>query len=450
MAMEHIKDVEQVELGDVRDDPSWATEDSRIEAFRAMLRQGKRFGTPTVRRVWHEDTSFHYEIIDGFHRIRALIAEDYESYPMTVNECDERTADFDRIQASLDKPDPILVARAEVALRQRFLRDMMAVLEGQTFYERALHTDGTVIAVKRQDALPNDPGQALVVLVEHTVARALLSQRSGIKMTMEMWEKRFDRWVAEICEWLHVKPTWLRQAVNAPTFLGLGENQEGALGAEVLAVAFSIPDRELRGLVIAKLRNENWRASARPKDELGSSFKQARWVEEALVWVGASEGRLYSTSERRQRSRQETFSMLSHLSLSAIHAAMEDEKRIEAEALERKQKEVRRRQRDEAEQDAIEPETDKPTNTIPGHQEDPEQSSSIFAYASPGFVGQSGQQRKPDHMNPAADWRALTIQAGEYFLGRLAALQETNEGKVPPEVVDLCVRIAEAVRPYIL
>lgn len=446
MAMEHIKDVEQVELGDVRDDSSWVTEESRVEAFRVMLRQGKRFGTPTVRRVWHEDASFHYEIIDGFHRIRALIAEGVESYPMTVTECDERTADFDRIQASLDKPDPILVARAEVALRQRFLRDMMTVLEGQTFYERALHTDGTVIAVKRQEPLPDDPGQALAVLVEHTVARALLSQRQGVKVTMEMWEKRFDRWVAEICEWLRVKPTWLRQIVNVPTFLGLGDNQEGALGAEVLAVAFSIPDRELRGLVIAKLRRENWRASAQSKNEFHSPFKQARWVEEALVWAGASEGRLYSTNERRQRSRHETFSLLSRLSLSGIHAALENEKRAEAEALDREQEKVHRQRETPPEQDGTGLGSDESTLLGSGPLVEQEKVSSIFAYASPRFTRQPEQQHK---LAAAPDLQALTMQAGEYFLLRLAALHEVNGGDMPPEIAGLCARIAEAIRPHI-
>src|SRR5579871_443682 len=97
--------VEAVQLEEIRD-LDWPTDRELVASFRKTLQHGGQFALIQVNRLWQEDATWHYEVIDGFHRYEAAKAEHQEALLCQVLEVDERTARYARIQACLGKPLP--------------------------------------------------------------------------------------------------------------------------------------------------------------------------------------------------------------------------------------------------------------------------------------------------------------------------------------------------------
>lgn len=308
MAIEYEQNIELVELVDVQDDESWATDKNKVAGFQAVLQQGKRFPTLLLRRVWHEDASYHYEIIDGFHRFRALVAEGVKSYPAMIVECDDRTADYDRIQASLDKPDPILHQRAEQAIRQRFIKDMAAEVTGKTLYERTLDEDGHVIPMERTEPLPDDPFLVLQVLFEHFAAQTSKYKpddpfmwRGEIIQHLSTWEQHIGKWMEEISKWLGKSVGWLHQQVD----ISFWRQHGGVWGDLVSFVYYAVPDKEIRTLILGRMKMEG--------------FPRPEPLTEILCYLGVVKITLSGTQYVRvQRTRREIVGLLASHTLEEL------------------------------------------------------------------------------------------------------------------------------------
>jgi hypothetical protein len=87
MAAEYATDIHVVELADVRDIDSWVTDEAKVEAFVHHLQKGKSFASPVLRDLSESDDDPCYEIIDGFHRFRALQRVGIERHPATIVTC---------------------------------------------------------------------------------------------------------------------------------------------------------------------------------------------------------------------------------------------------------------------------------------------------------------------------------------------------------------------------
>src|SRR5690349_20715634 len=59
--------IETVQLPEIHD-LEWPTDPALVTSYRKTLQQGGHFSPIRLNRVWLEDATWRYQIIDGFHR----------------------------------------------------------------------------------------------------------------------------------------------------------------------------------------------------------------------------------------------------------------------------------------------------------------------------------------------------------------------------------------------
>jgi hypothetical protein len=120
---------------------------------------------------------------------------------------------YARIATSLGKPNELFRQRAERALREGFVRDVAAHLEGATIYQRGVAEDGAPRPTPRREPLPADPLLALgKILWVHFAAKPAVT---------EDWERYVLTWLDDIAQRLGKTPAWLRE--EAPLAQALGD-----------------------------------------------------------------------------------------------------------------------------------------------------------------------------------------------------------------------------------
>ncbi|SRR5579871_2591592 len=222
--------VEAVQLEEIRD-LDWPTDRELVASFRKTLQHGGQFALIQVNRLWQEDATWHYEVIDGFHRYEAAKAEHQEALLCQVLEVDERTARYARIQACLGKPSAITGARALRELRHAFVADMQALIGNpDVLFEPVLGEDGQVQARRRSAPLPEDPYQALEVLTDHLLATRTAYPQYIVRDTWQRsilrtpfgrrtgWEQALNEWMAELGERFGHSASWLLNALHMQLF----------------------------------------------------------------------------------------------------------------------------------------------------------------------------------------------------------------------------------------
>lgn len=290
--------IETVQVEEIRD-LDWPTDRGLVASFRKTLQHGGQFAPIQVNRLWQEDATWHYEVIDGFHRYEAAKAEQVTALLCQVIEVDERTARYARIQACLGKPSAVTGERALLELRHAFVADMQALIGNpDVLFEPVLGEDGQVQARRRNATLPEDPYHALEVLTDHLLAtRAAYPkyvvrdvwQRSILRTPFGRrtgWEQALNEWMAELGERFGHDAAWLLNALHMQLFdefLGPREwyDRRGqppfTYQKEYLQFAlrlWRIPDVDLRAWFRRQLdlhaRDRHWLAKVQDLLELNS------------------------------------------------------------------------------------------------------------------------------------------------------------------------------------
>ena len=134
-----------VDLANIRKDPSWPTDPLLVTSFRASIQRGEPpLLDLSLNRIQLADGTTELEVIDGMHRLEALRLEGVAQHSAKVREYSLQDAFYARIATSLGKPNELFRQRAERALREGFIQDVAAHLEGATVYQRGLGEDGTI------------------------------------------------------------------------------------------------------------------------------------------------------------------------------------------------------------------------------------------------------------------------------------------------------------------
>ena len=237
-----------VDLASIVQDPSWPIDPSLVLSFRASISRGEPpLLDLSLNRVHRSDGSVGLEIIDGMHRLEALRQEGVAEYSAKVREYASQDAFYARIATSIGKPNDLFRQRAEQALREGFIRDLAAHLEGATLYQRGLAEDGTILPLPRREPLSTDPLLALgTILWIHFAAKPELT---------EEWERYVITWLDDMARRLGKTPEWLRDEILDITAL-VGEEVPGKRSAERARLLLAIPDDGILRLVLARLKRE--------------------------------------------------------------------------------------------------------------------------------------------------------------------------------------------------
>lgn len=202
-------------------DLAWPTDAHLVDSFRRTLQQEVDFAPIQVNRLWHPDATWHYEIIDGFHRFEAAKAEGRTSLYCQVVELKERPARYARIHACIGKPSHVTNERALQELRRAFVEDLRAALgHPEHLFEPILGEDGQLHARPRTASLPEEPLQALEALADHLLATTVTGQMppdpSGQRVVSRTpfglrtgWEALLTEWLADLGKRFGEDTTWL-------------------------------------------------------------------------------------------------------------------------------------------------------------------------------------------------------------------------------------------------
>jgi hypothetical protein len=260
--------IETVSLEEIRD-LGWPTDHHLVWSFRKTLQRGAHFSPIQLNRIWQEDATWQYEIIDGFHRYEAAKAERITVLLCQVVELEEREARYARIHACVSKPPEVTRERALRELRLAFVQDLRAALGNpEILYEPILGEDGQVHPRPRTAPLPEEPLHALEALADHLMAttaaappelvqrgkwvvnRTPFGKRTG-------WEQLLNDWLADLGERFGQDATWLLGTLRMQVLIDQGFGQSwtqrqrdafqrsGGYGLHAL-LFWDIPDVELR------------------------------------------------------------------------------------------------------------------------------------------------------------------------------------------------------------
>src|SRR5579883_519459 len=278
------------EIHDLR----WPTDRHLVQSFRKTLQHGGHFAPMHLNRVWQPETSWHYEVIDGFHRYEAAKAEGVASLLCQVVELGAREARYARIQACVGKPAEITRERALRELRLAFISDMRVVIGNpEVLYEPILGEDGQVQARPRKAPLPEEPLAALEALTDHLLATQAEALPYPVERGQQVinrtpfgrrtgWEQQLNDWIAELGERFGYDASWLFQEVHLQVLQeqGLGQGwtprqrdafqRQGGYAFHALWL-WNVPDVELRAVL---------------RRQLQSHPEQGEWLWKALTLMG--------------------------------------------------------------------------------------------------------------------------------------------------------------------
>lgn len=319
-----VKRRDLIAIADIIDRPDWPTDPAKVEGFRETLRRGGSFGPLRVNEVPHggPDGRMGYDIIDAFHRYRALVLEGVTYWPADIHDYDEETANEERIAASANQTDHLLYGRALLAIRETFNRDILKRLDGMQLYESVYDEQGNLSSVPREGPPPTDPIEMLWAFVEHQRAKPEVTQ---------VGERVLGDFLAHWNALLPDRPTnWLRDQVLGMS--QLGDGLKGKDRGRFIELLGSVPDREIRDLVRYRLIREklNVMTFRGALDWLGCLPKAHRtpgmpvhsreWMQRALHaqplaelaafaghWINERDARLQAQAEAaRQRALPQT------------------------------------------------------------------------------------------------------------------------------------------------
>ncbi len=275
-------------------DLHWPTDRHLVGSFRKTLQHGGHFAPMHLNRVWHPETTWRYEVIDGFHRYEAAKAEGVTSLLCQVVELEAREARYARIQACVGKPAEITRDRALRELRLAFVSDMRALLgTPDGLYEPILGEEGQVEARPRKAPLPEEPLAALEVLTDHLLATQTEAQPYLVQRGQQVvnrtpfgqrtgWEQQLNDWLAELGERFGYDASWLLQELHLQGLQehGLGQGwstrqldafqRQGGYAFHALWL-WNVPDVELRAWLRRQLQ-------AHPE--------QGEWLWKAMTLLG--------------------------------------------------------------------------------------------------------------------------------------------------------------------
>lgn len=247
----------------------WPTDPNLVQSFRRTLQRGSDFALIQINRVWHPDTTWHHEIIDGFHRYEAAQAEGIASLLFQVVELEEREARYARIQACVGKPSVVTEARALLELRQAFIQDMRAIVgQPEMLFEPLIGEDGRIYPRPRNTPLPDEPIAALEALTNHLQAiqeqqlPPVVSENAGMSERRKSppqtgWEPVLQAWLADLGKRFGYNASWLISTLRLSYLREHEVGQDGTAhqqkafmrhgGFRAIATAlWQIPDVELR------------------------------------------------------------------------------------------------------------------------------------------------------------------------------------------------------------
>ena len=244
--------IETVSLEEIHD-LEWPTDPALVTSFRKTLQQGGHFSPIRLNRVWLEDATWRYEIIDGFHRFEASRAENMEALVCQVEELSERAARYERIRACIGKPSEVTIQRAQRELKGAFIEDVLAhVGHPDPLYEPVLGEDGQVHARRRHVALPSEPLQALEVLTDHLIVTTLTSHpHTSLHSLAERpfgpragWEKVITEWIEEMSQRWGYNTYWLLDVLHVQALV---EAEPGnRMSRREAQLLWQIPDVDVR------------------------------------------------------------------------------------------------------------------------------------------------------------------------------------------------------------
>jgi hypothetical protein len=260
--------IETVPLDEIRD-LGWPTDRHLVWSFRKTLQRGAHFSPIQLNRIWQEDTTWHYEIIDGFHRYEAAKAEGLTTLLCQVVEMEDREARYARIHACVSKPPEVTRERALRELRLAFVQDLReAIGNPEILFEPILGEDGQVHPRPRTAPLPEEPLHALEALADHLMATTaaappeLVQRGKGVVNRTPFgrrtgWEQLLNDWLADLGERFGETATWLLGVLRMQVLIDQGfghgwtQRQREAFqrsgGCGLHAILFwDIPDVELR------------------------------------------------------------------------------------------------------------------------------------------------------------------------------------------------------------
>src|SRR5579871_15368 len=277
-------------------DVGWPTDRHLVASFRKTLQHGGHFAPIQLNRIWSPDTTWRYEVIDGFHRYEAAKAEGITTLLCQVVELDTREARYARIQACVGKPAEITQARALQELRLAFISDMEAVIGSpEVLYEPILGEDGQVHTRPRTTPLPKEPLTALEALTNHLLATNAKAAPYPVQRGQRVvdrtpfgmrtgWEQQLNDWLAELGERFGYDASWLLQELHLQALQDQGLGQEwtarqrdafqrqGGYAFHALWL-WHVPDVDLRAWLQRQIQ-------AHPE--------QGEWLWKALQLLGAS------------------------------------------------------------------------------------------------------------------------------------------------------------------
>lgn len=259
--MQTTVNIKQVPLGKIRDLPEWPTEVAKVEKFRQLLRDGNGVQPPTLREVNGGET---YEPLDGFHRYRALLLEGYPSYPFKIETCDDRTAEWKRIEASIDKPADVLMQRGIASLRTMFLRDMQAQVSSDEVLCIRLGDHGVMSAEPRRRKLPADPIETMLVLSNHFAAKCLQDGVSnGVARPESWWDTASKEWEHGFLAWLNDVMKHLQcDKTTIFSYLGFGliPVEAATSGGQQISLWFRqllrFGDEDVQRMILKRMRSD--------------------------------------------------------------------------------------------------------------------------------------------------------------------------------------------------
>jgi hypothetical protein len=371
--------IETVSLPEILD-LGWPTDPALVVSFRKTLQQGGHFSPIRLNRVWQEDASWHYQIIDGFHRFEASRTEHVEALLCQVEELSERAARYERIRACIGKSAEVTIQRAQRELKGAFVDDMLAHIgHPDPLYEPTLGEDGLVHARRHLASLPADPLQALEVLTDHLIVTTLTSHtHASLSALAERpfgpragWEQIITAWIEEMSQQWGYNTFWLLDLLHVEALLeGEPENRSARRQAQLL---WQIPDVDVRHWFRRQFQLQ-------PRGDLVEQVIEGMGFYYQVTGGGVREG-AYT------RKKSEVMALLSRYpSLTELSAYLEAQ---------------RLRKRDEPPDAPWKPDTKHPE--MAHETSAPEAPApAIFAIGSPGFVGAPSRGSAPETKLPSA------------------------------------------------
>lgn len=378
--------IETVQLEEIHD-LEWPTDPALVASFRKTLQQGGHFSPIRLNRPQQPDATWHYEILDGFHRFEASKAEHLQALLCQIEKHEERDARYERIRACIGKPAEITIQRAQRELKGAFIDDMLTqVGHPNLLNEPILGEDGLVHARRRLALLPTDTLQALEVFTDHLIVTTITSHTHPSLEALAArpfgpragWEKLITAWLEEMGQRWGYNTYWLLDLLHVEALM---EAAPGNRIAQRLAqLLWQVPDVDVRHWFRRQLQLQ-------PPVEVVEQVVERMGFYYQVTGGGIREG-------DRARKKSEVVALLNHYpSLTELAA------HLEARRLREQQEQSNAPRSRDKDHRLLTHEPSAPSAPMP----------EVFAFASPGFG--RGVPLLPPPMTPSPSARSSEEEA---------------------------------------